>query len=146
MGDTIHQKATGTDECPIKALALRIHHILSNGGTGENYLCDYHDGSTWKQVTSKYITDAVRKGATTLKLETKGIDSDLIGSHSLRAGGAMALKLHGFSEETIKRLGRWTSMTFLMYIHNQIAHLAKDVSKKMSMPLPYINIAAIEAS
>lgn len=83
MGDTIHQEATGTDECPIKALALRIHHILSNGGTGENYLCDYLDGSTLKQVTSKNITDAVRKGATTLKLETKGIDSDLIGSHSL---------------------------------------------------------------
>lgn len=58
----------------------------------------------------------------------------------------MALKLHGFSEETIKKMGRWTSMTFLMYIHNQIAHLAKDASKKMSMPLPYINIAAIEAS
>ena len=73
-----------------------------------------------------------------------GIDPDLVGVHSLRAGGAMALKLHGVDDSTIMKIGRWTSMTFLMYIHNQIAHINKDLSRKMSRPLPFLNIAAIE--
>ena len=87
----------------------------------------------------------VRKAASKLKLHDQGIDPDLIGAHSLRAGGAMALKLHGFSDTTIMKMGRWRSLTFTQYIHNQIAHLAKDISSKMSMPLPFLNIASIEA-
>ena len=57
----------------------------------------------------------------------------------------MALKLHGYNDTTIMKMGRWRSLTFTQYIHNQIAHLAKDISKKMSMPLEYVNIATIEA-
>ena len=56
----------------------------------------------------------------------------------------MALKLHGESNTTIMKLGRWTSLTFLQYIHHQIAHLTKDISTKMSIPLPFTNVAAIE--
>ena len=81
---------------------------------------------------------------TTLQLHKKGIDPDLVGAHSLRAGGAMALKLHGFDDTTIMKMGRWTSLTFLMYIHTQIAHLGKDISKAMSTELPFLNIACID--
>ena len=56
----------------------------------------------------------------------------------------MALKLHGFDDTTIMKMGRWTSLTFLVYIHNQIAHLGKDISKKMSEELPFVNIACID--
>ena len=56
----------------------------------------------------------------------------------------MALKLQGFNDTTIMKQGRWRSLTFLQYIHNQIAHLAEDMSRKMSMPLPFLNIASIE--
>ena len=78
-----------------------------------------------------------------LKLKKQAIDPDLVGAHSLHAGGAMALKLHGYSYTTIMKMGRWTSLNFLQYTHNQIAHLSKDISKKMSMPLPFVNVAAI---
>ena len=88
----------------------------------------------------------VRESAKDLKLQEVAIDPDLLGSHSLRAGGAMSLKLHGFDDTTIMKMGRWTSLTFLQYIHNQIAHLSKDVSRKMSQPLPFLNIAAIEGA
>ena len=57
----------------------------------------------------------------------------------------MALKLHSFKDATIMKMGRWSSLTFLMYIQNQITCLQKDISKKMSMSLPFINIAAIES-
>ena len=144
MGETVSQHATGEDECPVKALAIIVHHILSHGGDSDTLLCSYFDKEVWHMVSSKHMVDTVRKVANTLKLQSSGIDLDLIGSHSLRAGGAMALKLHGYEDTTIKKMGRWTSLTFLQYIHNQIAHLSKDISKKMSMELPFINIAAIE--
>jgi hypothetical protein len=146
MGDTIHQNTTNTDLCPIRALALQVHHILSNGGTPDSLLCASFDSQAgkWTHVTSKDIITAVRSAAHKLQLHEKAIDPDLIGAHSLRAGGAMALKLHGFDDTTIMKMGRWTSLTFTQYIHTQIAHLSKDISRKMSMELPFLNIAAIE--
>ena len=90
------------------------------------------------------MRSAVRASVKTLELHKNGIDPDLVGVHSLRAGGAMALKLQGVSDTTIKKQGRWTSMTFLQYIHNQIAHLSKDLSTKMSTNLTFINVASIE--
>ena len=145
MGQTIHQEATGDDSsCPVQALTHRVHHILSNGGNGDMLLCSYKTKNTWHTVTSSDIIKMVRESTRQLGLSKQGIDPALVGSHSLRAGGAMALKLHGYADTTIKKMGRWTSLTFLEYIHNQIAHLAKDISKKMSMPLPFLNIAAIE--
>ena len=95
-------------------------------------------------VEAKNMVAGVRKAVTKLQLNMQGIDPDLVGAHSLRAGGAMALKLHGYDDTTIMKMGRWTLLTFLQYIHNQIAHLAKDISKKMSIELHFVNIAAIE--
>ena len=81
-----------------------------------------------------------------LNLQKQVIDLDLLGSHSLHARGDMALKLHGAENTTIENMWQWTSLTFLQYIHNQIAHLYKDMSKTMSMPLPFLNIADIEGT
>ena len=58
-----------------------------------------------------------------LKLHLQAIYHNLVGAHSLCAGGTMAIKLHGYDEMTIMKMGRWTSLAFLQYIHNQIAHL-----------------------
>ena len=58
----------------------------------------------------------------------------------------MALKLMGHSNTTIMKIGQWQSLTFLEYIHNQIGHLSADISLKMSTPLLFTNIAAIEAA
>ena len=144
MGDTIHQKAIGSALCPVRALAHRVHHILSNGGTVKNFICDYFTNETQLSISSKEVVVAVRAAAKLLQLHKQAIDPDIIGAHSLRAGGAMALKLHGYNDTTIQKMGRWTSLTFLQYIHTQIGHLSEDISKKMSMPLPFLNIAAIE--
>ena len=146
MGETIHQYAIYKQSCPVQALAHRVHHVLSNGGTPDNLLCDvYNDKSKkWQQITSANMMKQVRTAVTTLQLEKHGIDANLIGVHSLRAGGAMALKLQGESDTTIMKMGRWTSLTFLQYIHNQIAHLSKDISRKMSTKLHFQNISAIE--
>ena len=39
----------------------------------------------------------------------------------------MALKLTGADDTTIIKLGRWSGLTFLQYIHNQIAHLSANL-------------------
>ena len=102
-----------------------------------------HDNEM-QTIQSNSIIKMLRASASVLKLEKQNIDPDLIGAHSLRAGGAMALRLHGYDDTTIQKMGRLTSNTFLQYIHTQIAHLSKDISEKMSIPLPFLNIAAIE--
>ena len=146
MGETItHETIANNDHGPVKACARRIAHILTNGGTGDSLLCDvFTHEHEWKPITPNDMRTGIRTAVRTLKLNENGLDPDLIGVHSLRAGGAMALKLQGVSDTIIKKQGRWTSMTFLQYIHNQIAHLTKDLSSKMSINLTFQNIAAIE--
>ena len=146
MGGTIHQEAIHVECCPVRALAMRVHHVLTNGGNQNSLLCDYFVDSCQHSIESEDIIKLVREAAIKLNLSDFAIDPDLLGSHSLRAGGAVALKLHGFDDTTIMKMGRWTSLTFLQYIHNQIAHLSRDISNKMSRPLPFLNIAAIEGA
>jgi hypothetical protein len=55
-----------------------------------------------------------------------------IGTHSLRAPGAMALKLQGVSDSTIMKIGRWTGLTFLTYIHTQTGALIAGLSQQMA--------------
>ena len=64
----------------------------------------------------------------TLKLHDRGIDPDMIGAHSLCAGGAMALKIMGYADSTICKFGRWTSNTWMVYIHSQISKIAPPVT------------------
>ncbi len=147
MGQTIHHVAlTNGRPCPVRALATRVFHILQAGGTADSCLCDYYNTTTntWHSIDPQYLITQIRATVKQLNLHQQGIDPDLVGVHSLRAGGAMALKLHGCTDTTIQKLGRWSSTTFLQYIHEQIAHLSNDLSEHMSEPLPFLNIAAIE--
>ena len=146
MGETItHETVKDATHGPVTATARRVHHILSNGGTENNLLSDYIDeNGVWNTITASQMRSGVRTSVRVLNLHKNGIDPDLVGVHSLRAGGAMALKLQGVSDTIIQKQGRWTSMTFLQYIHNQIAHLSKSLSTKMSTKLTFTNIANIE--
>ena len=146
MGETItHETVQNEVHGPVTATARRVHHILSNGGTTRNLLSDYiTENGKWSTVTAAQMRTGVRASVRHLGLDKNGIDPDLVGVHSLRAGGAMAMKLQGIADTTIQKQGRWTSMTFLQYIHNQIAHLSKDLSTKMSTKLTFTNIANIE--
>ena len=65
-------------------------------------------------------------------------------SNYLRSGGWGSLKLHRASNTTIMKMGRWYSLTFLMYINNRIGHISKVLAQKMSIPIPFLNISAIK--
>ena len=128
----IHHEANdnGDGLCPVRALATRVSHILDNGGTHDMLLCSYQNGLRWDEVIAENIGDAINVALATTGLHEKGITPNDVGSHSLRTGGAMALKLNGISDTTIKKTGRWRSMAFLQYIHNQIGHLSAGFQRQ----------------
>jgi hypothetical protein len=92
-------------------------------------------------ILDRDITIAVQWGATADCLLAQGYTLDRVSSHSLRAGGAMAMKLSGASDSTIMRIGRWTSLTYLTYIHSQIGALAKEVAWKVSKCFHFQNVS-----
>ena len=142
-GALVHHTAVSGERCPVKALARRVYHLNGKGAGKQEPLRTYYDHLGRGNVTEGDIVKTVRVAAAALGLRAQGFQEERLGSHSLRAGGAMALKLHGYDDTTIMKMGRWTSLTFLQYIHNQIAHLSHDISKKMSIALPFVNVAAI---
>ena len=70
-----------------------------------------------------------------------GYDLDRIGSHSLRTGGATHLKILGYDSDTIKKLGRWSSDTYLHYIQTQIGDLMAGIATQMAKVLRFHNVS-----
>lgn len=143
-GQTLHHQTTGYGGA-VDALAIRVHHILSHGGNEDNLICDVCVDKKWSSITSSEMVTAVKSSVTRLGLDkNNAIPQHLVGSHSLRAGGAMALYLADVAIEKIRMFGRWTSDTWMMYIHSQIDKLHDGVADKMSMEREFLNIAFIE--
>ena len=65
-----------------------------------------------------------------------------VGNHSLRASGAMALKLLGAPDSTIMTIGRWTGNTFLVYIHIQIGAINAGLAARMAISIHFVNVGA----
>ena len=124
--------------CPVKAMARLMHegrHQPSHTKIGR-----YSSNHTWHSVTARHVRDLLRDGARQDNLVADGYDLSRIGTHSLRSGGAVALKLAGHDSDTIKKLGRWSSNTYLLYIQSQIAQLMVDVSATMMSGLRLHNL------
>ena len=142
-GQCIHQECTGSPYSPVKSLARRVHHILSHKGTVTTGLYNYAHPmfTTWCTVSSQHINRNLKQAGRAIGLYDLGYTEADVSSHSLRAGGAMAMHLNGIDPNTIQKLGRWKSRTFLMYIHEQISAFATGVSLKMSNAIPFRHIA-----
>ena len=146
MWQTIKHKSFASDLCPCKALSRRIHHTLSKGGSTESYTCKYRVTSNYPfaKVTPTYFKTAIQLSVSALKLHHAGINPDLVGVHYLRAGESMSLKLHGASDTTIMKIGRWSSLTFLMYIHNQIGNISKGLTQTMVRTIPFLTFLPLK--
>jgi len=139
---TIHQEAINIVCCPVRAIIRRIKHIRKHTTNPETMLGSYFEpGKTIKSITTYLVTKAIKNAAKELELHKQGLTPKHISSHSLRAGGAMALHIAGVPDTTIKKLGRWSSDIFLMYIHEQIAIFSKGISSKMAQHVQFHNIA-----
>ena len=145
-GQCIHHQCTGHADSPVKSLAHRIHHIMSNSGNKSSTpISAYFQNGTCHHVLSSHINKAVKEAVDSLGLQKQGFRLNDVSSHSLRAGGAMALKLHGYDRDTIKKIGRWSSDTFLTYIHEQIGAFSAGIAQQMAIPIPFYNMANVIA-
>ena len=140
MWKNLHHKSTGSKGAMV-FLARRVHHILSNKGTENNLIFVVWHNKSLTEVTSGDIFKSVRTAAKILKVQERGIEPDMEGANSLRVGGAMALKIMGYKDSTIRTFGRWMSDTWQMYNHSQISKLLDGVAENISTPIPYQNIA-----
>jgi len=52
----------------------------------------------------------------------------------------MALFQNGANATTIMKLGRWTSTTFMTYLHEQIDVLSHGAASRMAVEVPYVNL------
>ena len=129
--------------CPVHALDHIVYNILAARGDKSTMLCSIANDGYWIPVESHHIISDVHDKSKKLKLNLQCIDPDLFEAHYLRAWGDIALKLYGYDDTTIMKMGFWESLAFVKYIHNQIAHLSKDISQKMSMALPFFNVSII---
>ena len=95
----------------------------------------------WESVVlDQDMNKLIKVAAVDLKLEARGFPAARMGTHLLQAGRAVALALSGQSPEMIKKIGCWSSDTFLMYMHKQIAHLTAGVAEGMAQSFPFSNI------
>ena len=142
-GATVHHQSTSSAFfCPVKAVARRVHYILCRctDPTTPISLTNITQGGAHEHIHDQDITTALRFGAAKAGLLFAGYTLERISSHSLRASGAMALKLNGADDTTIQKLGRWSSRTFLMYIHTQISAYSKGWSQKMATSIPFVHV------
>ena len=129
-----HQEATGIDTCSITAIIRQFTTICGKTRNPQTCISTYftHNSTDARLLHSSNITAMIKHAVTIQNLERHRLSPNLVGSHSLRASGAMAIYLNGVDITTIEKLGRWGSNLFLMYIHKQIAPLSANMSTLMS--------------
>ena len=106
-------------------------------------MCDYWDELGEGHVTDVDVRKALKFGAMALKYpERWAIPIERIDTHSLRSGGACALKLSGHSDVEIKKMGRWApkSTSFLEYIQQQLSTFTAGMSSAMSSIAHFTNM------
>ena len=122
---------------------------MSSGGTQDTGIYTvYSETGKVVRITDKDINKAVKKGAKGIGLFKKkiGYVPNDVSSHSLRAGGAMAMHLKGASPPEIRLQGRWNSDTFTTYVHEQISAFSAGLSEKMSRRIPFRKISGPRVS
>jgi hypothetical protein len=137
---TLHHDEVQGPLNPVAAVARRF--VAAREASNSNphaLLCQYSArGHVRASAISTILLSAVRR----VNLQNAGFTPSRIGSHSIRASGAMALYLNAVDPNLIKKLGRWRSDTWLTYIHNQIGELTEGLATKMSRPIVFHNVAA----
>ena len=130
--------------CPIRALGRRFVHIRLHAS--DDYLdlplSTYFVNEVQCKLRDTDIREALKDGSVTLGYPDKGIPRDNVDTHSLRAGGANALHLNGYSDREIQKMGRWKSDTFKEYISECLAQFSLGMSKSMKKDFQFVNISA----
>jgi len=141
-GQCIHHHCTGLTTSPVKALARQVAHIMQHSTDTATSISTYFDQAGQpQQIRPSHINTKIKTTISILGLEQFGFTKSNVSSHSLRPGGAMAMKLNGIDSITIKKHGRWSSNTFMDYIHEQIGAFTTGLAARMSQYIPFHNMS-----
>jgi len=83
------------------------------------------EGLEWEVLTRDVVTLPIKGAAADC-----GMNTGLVGTHSIRISGATALLLAGVPPEVVQIIGRWASNAFIGYTRYQ-AELMKGVATRM---------------
>lgn len=137
----LHHDSSGDPEFdPVRA-AAHIHSRLRSHPESRGIGTYVIPGGHVRGISATDIRVALRGATLAAALLGDSVNPALVGSHSLRSGGAMHLKLAGYDELTIKKLGRWSSDTYLIYIQSQIANLNAGIAQRMAQRLSFRSVA-----
>ena len=136
---TLYHDASGRGPmCPVRAMAFLLHQLRGMAPNTPLGTCT-HRGRAYR-VKSSEVLAMVRLAATEDNLPAAGYDLRRIGTHSLRAGGAVRLKMDGRDDTIIQKLGRWSSGTYKIYIQPHIGPLTAGCAARMAAPLRFLNV------
>ena len=93
--------------CPVKVLVIRVVRIWLQKFDGTTILCAYWDSVGRGNVTDSDMRFYMIFAAAKLGYPSRNNPLDRIDTHSNRAGGECAMKLAGFEDEIIRKMGRW---------------------------------------
>jgi hypothetical protein len=137
----IHHTSSGDPSFdPVRAAARRVHVTAAAGPDTPIGAVAINGRVTY--VSAQDIRDAVQTGAIGDNLPAAGYDLTRLGSHSIRAGGAVQLKILGYDSDIIQKLGRWSGLTYLRYIQTQIAQVTSGIAALMARPIRFTHVGA----
>ena len=124
---------------PVHSVARLVHEIQHLPASTPLGTFQQDDGGL-ARITASEIGAVIKLGAIADNLPSVGFSIDRIGSHSLRSGGAVNLKLCGYDHDIIKKFGRWSSDTYLKYIQTQIGELTTGIAARMARLVRFHNV------
>ena len=104
---------TGDELCPVAAI---LAYLLVRGAV-KGPLFQFADG---KPLTRERFVERVREA-----LRLAGVDHNSYSGHSFRAGAATTAAKNGVGGATIKKLGRWKSSAYQLYVKPPRSELAR---------------------
>ncbi len=120
--------------CPAKTLGRIARRLLLANAPPNTPLHMHYNAHPshrrWYPTKTIFVTNALRHAANSLP-GYKDIDTKLIGSRSLRPGGATALMCANIEPAYIALLGRWKSDAMCRYLRTQAGSYHKHFSQKM---------------
>ena len=133
--DTVNLQRSGDNLlCPLKSWARTVSRIYNYPGSTRDspvnvYLC----GKRFTQISDKSAIQSLRSATRLIGETSLGFKALEIGTHSIRAGGAMAMYLAQpqIPTYTIQLIGRWRSDAFLKYIRKQVKQFSAHISNSM---------------
>jgi hypothetical protein len=119
----------------VKIHQTRVNSIRTQGtkNVGINALASSeNNGNGLEGISSKEVLKHLQDAAAAVGERRLGFPVDCTGTHSIRAGAAMAMFPASVQCETIQLIGRWRSRTFMRYLPIQVTASTLGVTKKMT--------------